>query len=1286
MNTIGLRTRLASVILLASTAPVLSQARGSDAAAGPAPVAPGAAPPPWQLVLRGDDAERVKGLDNAIDELERQGRFAEAMTPAREVLAIRRRAQGEGHWETISARIEGRARERIAGQPRADQSELAAVLRQQDETESLRRQGRHAEAEPLLRRMLAVRRRILGEDHPQTAESRDQLAVSLDGQGKYDETDALLRDVLAIRLRTLGDDHPQSAESYVKLAANLDNRGKSVEAEPLHQKAMAIARRTLGEDHLDMAVFDNHLARHLDGQGKYVEAERLYRRALAIRLRAVGEEHPDTGESYNNLADNLSLQRRHAEAEPLFDRAWAIVRKAFGEDHPHSAATCNNLAMSLNDQGKYAEAEPLFRRALAIRRRTLGEDHPETAQGYNNLAYNLDDQGRYAEAEPLLHRALAIRLRILGEDHPLTARSYNNLAFNLNGQGRHAEAEPLYRRALAIRLRTLGEGHPLTARSYNNLASDLQDQDKDAEAEPLLKKALEIYRGTLGEDHPDTALTCNNLAYAMVGQGRNGEAEPLFRKALAIHRSALGEEHPETASTYIKLASTLDDQGGHSEADTMLRKALGICRRALGEDHPTSTWCYTRLAINRLARGDLTGAEETAMAAVRSHEAARARVSFAGLSRAEFATKYSPSALAAALLARRGQDRDAWRHWESSLARGLIDDLAARNGQHHTPDERRRRDELIGQLNRVDNQIGALAGAKGPTDVQRKRLDELKARRLALEGELVQMEAELVRKYQAATGVVYTLERIQAQLPADTALVGWVDLKTLPRAFDPGGDHWACVVRRRGAPRWVRIVGTGPGGAWTAADEQRPGRVRQLLRGGDRPAWQEAAGVLAAQRLDPLEPALADRDGLTAVRHLVILPSPELAGIPVEPMVDARMASAPRYLVSYAPSGTLFSRLRERRREGSDDPARPRRLLALGDPVPPPSVEPAPGPPGGGVLVQQVVPGSNADEAGIRPGDVLLRYDGATLATRDDLERRVQVGEPRAAGFVVSVWREGRTLDRTLRPGPPGVMLSDRPAAEALLARREADAVLRSTRGAAFARLPGSAREVRGIAELFDRSVIRLGSDASEQTLDSLRVRDELETFAVIHLATHGEINDLSPMSSRLLLSQDNLTDPTATASLDGPAYDGILTAGEVLSTWKVNAELVTLSACRSGMWRSSGGEGHVGFAQAFFLAGARSLIVSLWEVDDRATSLLMARFYQNWLGKRAGLDRPSSKAEALREAKAWLRQLSGSEVERELEAVARGELRSRTSRPAADHPFAHPHDWAGFILMGDPD
>jgi hypothetical protein len=112
----------------------------------------------------------------------------------------------------------------------------------------------------------------------------------------------------------------------------------------------------------------------------------------------------------------------------------------------------------------------------------------------------------------------------------------------------------------------------------------------------------------------------------------------------------------------------------------------------------------------------------------------------------------------------------------------------------------------------------------------------------------------------------------------------------------------------------------------------------------------------------------------------------------------------------------------------------------------------------------------------------------------------------------------------------------------------------------------------------------------------------------------------------------------------------------------------VTLSACEAG------GEGSVGYTQALCLAGSRSVVVSRWRADDRATGLLMMRFYSNLLGARVGLERALPKAVALAEAKRWLRTvpLDGAGVP--------------GGPPAGDvRPYAHPHYWAGFILAGDP-
>jgi len=116
-------------------------------------------------------------------------------------------------------------------------------------------------------------------------------------------------------------------------------------------------------------------------------------------------------------------------------------------------------------------------------------------------------------------------------------------------------------------------------------------------------------------------------------------------------------------------------------------------------------------------------------------------------------------------------------------------------------------------------------------------------------------------------------------------------------------------------------------------------------------------------------------------------------------------------------------------------------------------------------------------------------------------------------------------------------------------------------------------------------------------------------------------------------------------------------------------------------------------------MSGARSVCLSLWRVDDKATSLLMTRFYQNLLGKRPPLSKPMPKAEALQEAKRWLRSLTVDQMDGELAALERGDVRpmakvdGTTSSGAATspkssgmRPYDHPYFWAAFVLVGDPD
>jgi CHAT domain-containing protein len=379
-------------------------------------------------------------------------------------------------------------------------------------------------------------------------------------------------------------------------------------------------------------------------------------------------------------------------------------------------------------------------------------------------------------------------------------------------------------------------------------------------------------------------------------------------------------------------------------------------------------------------------------------------------------------------------------------------------------------------------------------------------------------------------------------------------------------------------------------------------------------------------------------------------------------------------------------------------------LLALGAPVFEPSdrsSQPKPLP-DHGLLVNLVAPGSNAKIHDVKAGDVLLAYNGVALHNREDLKT---VPEP-GRSVPVEVWREGRVIPRELAAGKLGVVLDSRPAPQAIAEQRKLHQILVAARSGDedFASLPGTRLEVEALTRLFqadDRPTqALLGADASEPELDRLATSGDLTQYGFIHLATHGVIDEDMPTRSAVILTQTGLPDPLQQALSHKPVFDGRLSVREIQHTWELKAKLVTLSACETALGREAGGEGFVGFTQALLMSGARSVCLSLWKVDDIATALLMQRFYANLLGRRPGLKAPMRKAEALQEAKAWLRGLSRLEaltltanlmsgIERGTGAKERKPADLLASIPAGgdtDRPYVAPHYWAAFVLAGDPD
>ena len=193
-------------------------------------------------------------------------------------------------------------------------------------------------------------------------------------------------------------------------------------------------------------------------------------------------------------------------------------------------------------------------------------------------------------------------------------------------------------------------------------------------------------------------------------------------------------------------------------------------------------------------------------------------------------------------------------------------------------------------------------------------------------------------------------------------------------------------------------------------------------------------------------------------------------------------------------------------------------------------------------------------------------------------------------------------------------------------------------------RLAQSRKEVERIAKLFPggEASLFLGEQASE---DNVKTGEGLGQHRIIHFAVHGLLNENRPQFSGLVLSRPAARGGTAGA----PAQDGLLQVYEIFNL-RLQADLVVLSACETGLGPSVRGEGLIGLTRAFLYAGTPAVVVSLWKVEDRSTAELMARFYRHLRGPAV------SKAEALRRA--------------QLDLIRAGR-------------FGHPYFWAAFVLFG---
>ena len=770
----------------------------------------------------------------------------------------------------------------------------------------------------------------------------------------------------------------------------------------------------------------------------------------------------------------------------------------------------------------------------------------------------------------------------------------NEEVATLYAEGLYSEGVELARRYLAAWEDSLGADSPEACSMAANLGPLLTMAGDLEAAEEAHRHAIECLGDHFGPESEDLASALNNYGSHLGFAADFGRAEVALAESLRLLRLNLGDDHYYVAITLNNLGINQQNQGNPVAAERTMREAVDRLRTSLGPDHPITATAVNNLGRLLVARGEFAEARPLL------GEALAVRDSVLGSAHQETANGRRDLGR---LLHRQGHLADA----EAELRRALADFSSALGADH--PDVAMTRHDL----GRVLVSEGRLAEARSELlaalDLFAAHYDEGHSSLVQLQRELGELDVKegdwpsASRRFlTAARSFELGRGRTGEGLSRATYLDSPWRLVAAARLHEGDGDGaWAAYNRSLG-----RVL----------AEELFPGTEPA----GDWPPETAAIGWLDVDMGDGLRAwAWSLREGRVRWHPLA------------DPSGHGRLVSALREaLGSPGPRG----RLEELARQVWEMRVKPLQADLQG--------------------VKHLVVIPAGAMLGVPLGS-LKDSQGRWLADRWTLS-----AAPSPAVYAWLQQQPARQPGQALFLGDPHLPSAGLQVAES---RRPSDAVIR---GAAHGLsedleglppLPGTRLEVQNLAVAWPDCRVLLGAEASEDNLVHLAATGALSHFQVLHFATHALVDAEDAEASALVLSQNDLPEPLVALARGEKVLDGLVTSGEIADEWKLDADLVVLSACNSALGRPVVGEGLVGFAHVFLRKGARAVLASQWSVPDRAAQIFMSAFYEAWHGQER------SRAEAL--------------------AEARNQLRAHI---AADgrRPYTHPYFWASFELVGD--
>ncbi len=826
-------------------------------------------------------------------------------------------------------------------------------------------------------------------------------------------------------------------------------------------------------------------------------------------------------------------------------KSLRVTEANYPENHSYTAIAATNLAISYRALGRYDEAQPLYHRALRINRVLYGEKHKETISNLNSLAVLNIDRHRFDEAEIYSLQALQAVPAI--QDDELFSFVLNTHAAVLTRQYRFSEAERFYRDALSLAQNAGGQDGRGVSVAIGNLAISYQLQGRHVEALSLFEQAYARDVNNLGDQHPQTTQSKNAYALALENVGELSKAEDLFSSTYKIQQTILGVDHPITLVTLNNLGANLSKQGMFAKAETTFATLLHL--QSNRPKHGALSVAVTRqnLAAAQMEQGKFVDARRNIVRAL-------------DLKDSLFGSQHEETAKTRELL--------AYLYWlqkdhERSLA--IIRQVSTFRAERL-------------RTRSVTFDIGArkeFASYRGGFELHAQLLHEVSSATNA-KNQLTEL-FEVLQLAKQTSNIAYMVQ----QMAARRQFTSTPDRDAARTAQD--------IIRELAVlnERYLKAISLGDLQAETlksaiASSEDKLKTVTSRLQGD-----KNGERLLAAnQTLDLQRAQKLLKTGEAILIYLLnsIAPYNDFRTTPIALLVTKQSVHSAKLNSSSTKIGELVDKARQ---------------VA-----------------GGRVRGVAQISEANTGEGGASElHDILVEpfaeyltsinrltivSDGslhslpyAVLESSDDNQYRWLVERfdlsvlPSINLILQREYQDtpGIVVDRFIGFGDPDFRGQNSPKMSMANLNKRGFGDAQELR--TLAPLPETRQELTRLASSFParKRDLYFGSDATEKKTKSLNGNGKLSNARILAFATHGLVaGEISTFDEPGLV----LTPPSEGSQED----DGLLTVSEI-NEFKINAELVVLSACNTAAGINDSAEGLSGLASAFFFSGATALLVT---------------------------------------------------------------------------------------------